>query len=216
MVLVPKFTPEVLISAPRRGPAVPNQDGTLALFTQSTHTIGGETLKEIRILNIATGESEQLLSDEKASSVLWLGDGTNTVVYLSSGGAGFTWVMMADAANPSGDPYIVDFVQAPIKSLKVKLLKDGSVAFVVVGLVAENGELYNEESKKTTHTARVTESYHPRIVRSLIPFVCMRISTHLDSNMLLRSGIPTQRRKGMAFGTRLSLKRTANGSSISL
>lgn len=30
-----KFTPEVLLSAPRRSPAVPNAKGTKALFTVS-------------------------------------------------------------------------------------------------------------------------------------------------------------------------------------
>ncbi|KAI1853145.1 hypothetical protein JX266_001851 [Neoarthrinium moseri] len=163
MVLVPKFTPELLISAPRRGPAVPNHDGTLALFYQSTHTIGGKTLKEFRVLSIDTGESEQLIEDEKARDVLWLGDGSNSVIYLCGGDGGYTWVKLADAGNPSAEPTIVDFIEAPVSALKVRALKDGSIAVVVVGLSDENGNLYNEESDKKQHTARVTEDWEPRI-----------------------------------------------------
>lgn len=164
MVLVPKFTPELLVSAPRRGPAIPNHDGTLALFTQSTHTIGEEkTLKEIRVLNIQTGQSDQLVEDEKAFDAHWLGDGTNSVVYLKSGGEGVTWVMIADAGNPSRDAYVADDIQAPVKCLKIKALKDGSIAFVVAGLADENGDVYNEESHKKLHTARVYDQYFLRI-----------------------------------------------------
>ncbi|ORY65158.1 prolyl oligopeptidase [Pseudomassariella vexata] len=164
MVLVPKFTPELLTSAPRRGPAVPNHNGTLALFTQTTHTIGEEkALKEIRVMNIQTGESTRLVEDEKAHDALWLGDGTNTVIYLKSGGVGITWIMMADADNPSLDPYIVDDIQAPVNNLKVRPLKDGSIAFVVVGFADKDGQLYNEESNKKPHTARVCDSYDVRI-----------------------------------------------------
>ncbi|KAI0132619.1 prolyl oligopeptidase [Xylariales sp. AK1849] len=163
MVVVQKFTPELLISSPRRGPAVPNHDGKLALFSQSTHEIGGKTLKEFRVLNIETGESAQLIEDEKARDVNWLGDGTNTVIYLSPGGTGFTWIMMADADSTSETPYILEVIQAPVSNLKVKRLKNGTIALVVVGLVDEKGELYNEESDKKAHTARVYDSYRPRI-----------------------------------------------------
>lgn len=170
MVFVQKFTPESLISAPRRGPAVPNHDGTLALFTQSTHTIGErETSKEIRVLNIQTGDSERLVEDAKARDALWLGDGTNTVIFLKSGGVGITWIMMADAADPLTDPYIVDDIQAPIKHLKLRTLKDGSIAFVVAGLADEKGELYNELSNPALHNARVYDGLDVRIVGASSP-----------------------------------------------
>jgi hypothetical protein len=164
MVVVPKFTPELLISAPRRGAAVPNHDGTLALFSQSTHTIGGKTLKEFRVLNIESGETERLIEDEKARDVHWLGDDSNVVIYLSPGEGGYTWIKMADASNPSAGVSIVDFIEAPVSSLKVKALKDGSIAFVVAGLVGDDGILYNEESEKKLHTARVFERYNARVV----------------------------------------------------
>ncbi|KAM0810545.1 putative Prolyl oligopeptidase [Seiridium cardinale] len=174
MVVVPKLTPEVLISAPRRGPAVPNYDGTLAFLSQSTHEISGKTLREFLIMSIETGKTEQLIADEKARDVVWLGQGTNTVLYLSQGEGGYTWIRTVDAGNPSAEPCVVDFIEAPVSSLKVKALKDGSIAFVVVGLADENGNLYNEESDKKPHTARVTDSWNPRIVSRYLSFITSR------------------------------------------
>ncbi|KAH8681105.1 prolyl oligopeptidase [Xylariales sp. PMI_506] len=160
MVVTPMFTPELLISVPRRGPCIPNHDGTLALFSQSTHDIGGKTVQEFRVLRIETGDSERLFEDDKATDVQWLGDGTNTVVFLRPGEGGITWVKAANAEDPSQEPYVVDFIQAPVSCLRVKPLSHSSIAFVVVGRADAKGELYNQEADKKLHTARVTDSYH--------------------------------------------------------
>ncbi|KAF7535692.1 hypothetical protein G7054_g5169 [Neopestalotiopsis clavispora] len=166
MVMIPKFTPELLISTPLRGPAVPNHDGTLALFSQSTHEPGGKTTKEYRVLSIHTGESKHLISEEKARDVHWIGDGTNTIIYLSHGSNGYTWIKTVDADSDSAEPLVIDFVEAPVQHLKLKALKDGSIAFVVAGLADAEHHLYNEESDRRLHTARVTESCSPRLWNS--------------------------------------------------
>ncbi|KAI5866690.1 prolyl oligopeptidase [Durotheca rogersii] len=158
-MIVEKFTPEALVSAPRRSPAVPNHDGTLALYTSSTHTIGGETLDEIRVIDIATGRSRRLFDDSTARDAAWLGDGSNTVVLLKKGGAGFTWIITIDAGQFPAVPHLVGHIPAPVQSLKVKYLRDGSVAFAVVGLAAADGHLFNSESNKPAHTAKVYDSY---------------------------------------------------------
>ncbi|KAH8205572.1 hypothetical protein TruAng_000278 [Truncatella angustata] len=163
MVVVPKFTPELLVALPQRGPAVPNHDGTLALFSQSTHEVGGKTSTEYRVLHIGTGKTEQLIADEKARDVVWLGNGTNTVLYLSQREEGYTWIKTIDADTPAAEPSIVDFIEAPVKSLKVMALKNGSIAFVVAGLADVKGILYNKENDKKPHTARVTDNWNPRI-----------------------------------------------------
>ncbi|KAI1779691.1 prolyl oligopeptidase [Hypoxylon cercidicola] len=161
-MLVEKFTPEALISAPRRGPAIPNHDGTLALYTMSTHTIGGETLKEIRVMNIATGDSRQLFDDEKAQDATWLGDGSNTVILLKKGGEGTTFLITIDADKSPTDPLIVGHIPAPVQNLKVKALKDGSIAFAVVGLAGADGQLFNKEVNKPAHTGRIYDTYRAR------------------------------------------------------
>ncbi|KAK6852743.1 oligopeptidase family protein [Apiospora arundinis] len=166
MVIVPKFTPEILISAPRRAPAVPNRHGTLALFAQSTHTIGEEkTLKEVRVMKVESGESQQLTADEKVHDFVWFPDSSSStsVVWLKKGDDGVTSIEMVDAAKPSESAVKLDVIEAPVDNLKLKALKDGSVAFVVTGLADDDGELYNPEKHKKLSSIRIHDEYDVRI-----------------------------------------------------
>jgi hypothetical protein len=94
-----KFTPEVLLSAPRRTAATPNADGTLALFTVSTYSFQTHSkTNEIRALDIKTGQTTLLVSDLGASEPTWLGEG-NLVLWLKGGEKGTTNLVLADAEN---------------------------------------------------------------------------------------------------------------------
>lgn len=176
MVIVPKFTPEILISAPRRAPAVPNRHGTLALFAQSTHTIGEEkTLKEVRVMKVESGESQQLTADEKVHDFVWFPDSSSStsVVWLKKGDDGVTSIEMVDAAKPSEPAVKLDVIEAPMDNLKLKALKDGSVAFVVTGLADDDGELYNPEKHKKLSSIRIHDEYDVRIVSALVNFLLL-------------------------------------------
>lgn len=95
----PTFTPEVLISAPRRSTATPNADGKLALYTVSTYSFQSHSKNsKINILDIATGKSYTLSDDVKDSEPVWLG-WKNNVVWLRSGEKGVTHLMLADSDN---------------------------------------------------------------------------------------------------------------------
>lgn len=167
MTPVTKFTPELLVTPPRRGAAIPNPNGTLAIFAQSTHVIDGETSKGYRVLNIETGKIEQLFVDDKVTNVVWLGHDNNTLLCLCRGERGHTWVKTVDARKLSAEPIVVGVIEAPVSDLKVKALKDGSIALVVVELVHADGTLYNNEQHKTRHGARVTDNLNPRVVSHL-------------------------------------------------
>ncbi|KAJ8122876.1 hypothetical protein ONZ43_g1038 [Nemania bipapillata] len=106
-MITEKFTPEALISAPRRGPAIPNYDGTLALYTESTH-IGGDDRNEFYLLNITTGVSSRILHDNQAYEPTWLG-------------------------HSPFEPSIAGHIRAPVHGLKIKALGDGTLAFTVLG-----------------------------------------------------------------------------------
>jgi hypothetical protein len=94
-----KFTPEVLLSAPRRSPATPNPAGTLALFTVSTYSFQFHSkTSEIRVLDIKTGQSKLLSSDGAASEPTWLLE-NDLVLWLKSGDKGKTNLVIADAGN---------------------------------------------------------------------------------------------------------------------
>jgi hypothetical protein len=94
-----KFTPEVLLSAPRRSSAIPNADGTLALFTTSTYSFHTHSKSsEIRILDIKTGQTKLLSADVNASEPTWLGE-KNLVLWLKGEEKGTTSLVLADAEN---------------------------------------------------------------------------------------------------------------------
>jgi hypothetical protein len=94
-----KFSPEVLLSAPRRSSAVPNTDGSLALFTVSTYSFQTHTkTAEIRVLDIQTGQTKLLCDGLNCSEPTWLGE-KNLVLWLMSGEKGTTKLVMADAEN---------------------------------------------------------------------------------------------------------------------
>jgi hypothetical protein len=98
-----KFTPEVLLSAPRRSPATPNSEGTLALFSVSTYSFHTHSkAAEIRVLDIKTGQSTVLTNNAAASEATWLGD-DNLVVYLQRAAKGTTELVVADAKSPRGE-----------------------------------------------------------------------------------------------------------------
>jgi hypothetical protein len=95
-----KFTPEVLLSAPRRSAAIPNADGTLALFTLSAYSFSTHSKSaEIRVLDIKTGQSKLLSDDLNASEPTWVGE-KNLVLWLKGGEKGTTSLVLADAENP--------------------------------------------------------------------------------------------------------------------
>ena len=88
-----------MLSAPRRSAAIPNADGTLALFTVSTYSI--QTHKkssEIRVLDIKNGQAKTLTDDLNASEPVWLGE-KNLVLFLKGGEKGTTSLVLADADN---------------------------------------------------------------------------------------------------------------------
>ncbi|KAK7957080.1 alpha/beta-hydrolase [Apiospora aurea] len=152
-------------------PAVPNRDGTLALFAQSTHTVGEDkTLKEVRVMKVESGDSQQLAADDKVHDAVWLPDASTStspsaVIWLKKGDGGVTSIeMAADAAKPSASAVVkLGEIAAPVDNLKLKALKDGSVAFLVVGLADEDGELYNPEKHKKLSSIRIHDEYNVRI-----------------------------------------------------
>jgi hypothetical protein len=90
---------QVLLSAPRRTAAIPNPDGTLALFTVSTYSFESHSkTSEIRVLDIKTGQTKTLSKDVNASEPTWLGKG-NLLLWLKGGEKGTTSLVVADVDN---------------------------------------------------------------------------------------------------------------------
>lgn len=87
-----RFTPEVMLSAPRRSPGAPNSTGELILYTVSWHinyslkallthrqisTYSFEThsvSSQIRVLNIKDDSSHVITDDTHDTSPFWIGE----------------------------------------------------------------------------------------------------------------------------------------------
>jgi hypothetical protein len=95
-----KFTPEAMISAPRRGTAEPNPDGTLALYTVSTYSFEQHKRShELRVLDLKTGDS-WVFTNASIGEAHWLGDG-NKILWLEYKEDGSTGFFIGDAKKPA-------------------------------------------------------------------------------------------------------------------
>ena len=143
----------MLLGAPRRSPAVPCADGTLALYTQVTYSFETHSKSiEINVLEIETGKITRISSDTKASEPKWLGDG-HEVVWLKSGENGNTSFIIGNADEP-GKTYTAGTVAAPISNLKLHVLEAGKVAVAVSGLAdPRDGTLYNPKDTPKSHSS---------------------------------------------------------------
>jgi dipeptidyl aminopeptidase/acylaminoacyl peptidase len=159
-----KFTPEVLLSAPRRSSAIPNHDGTLALYSVSAYSFEDkQTRKEIYILDINTGSSKLFTDDSNAHDATWIGNGTNSIMWLQLGAKGITSLMIGDGSEPTKASYTADVISAPVSSVKLKALGDGTIACAMIGLATPEGLLYNEETaEKPASSARIYDRLHVR------------------------------------------------------
>ena len=150
----------MLLSAPRQSDAVPNHDATLALYTSTQYSFDSHSeTKEVRIVNLDTGASSLFTSDSNAHDAVWLGDGTNAIMWLQSGAKSITSLMIGDADEPTKPSYTADVILAPFSNLKVKPLGDGTIAVAMAGLATPGGSLYNDETaEKGYSTARIYET----------------------------------------------------------
>lgn len=163
MVQLVKLTPETLISAPRRSAAVPNADGTLALFTESTHEFGKGTTTELRVLSIQSNTSVELTDEEGVHDAHWIPGTTDEIVYLKSGDKGITQVIVASGNDVGKDRYVAATFNAPLGNLKLRTVDDG-IAFVVTGLIGDDGGLYNEMVVEKHSSVRVFDKPAVRFV----------------------------------------------------
>lgn len=150
----------VLLSLPRPSAAVPNHDATLTLYTVTKYSFESHSeTKEVRILSLDTGISTLFTNDSNAHDAVWLGDGTNAIMWLQSGAKSITSLMIGNADEPTKPSYTADVILAPFSNLKVKPLGDGTIAVAMTGLATPGGSLYNNETAaKSYSTARIYET----------------------------------------------------------
>ncbi|PHH88205.1 hypothetical protein CDD83_7840 [Cordyceps sp. RAO-2017] len=156
-----RFTPEVLISAPRRSAGVPNSTGELVLYTVSSYSFETHSkTSSIRVLNIKDGSSRLVSEDSAASDPVWIGD--RHILYLKTGDNGFTLLLSQHVLDDS-EPHLVHCLTGSISSPKTKQLSNGKVAICCAALTTPDGSLYWPPAEAKSHsTAMIYTSLFAR------------------------------------------------------
>ncbi|ROW11194.1 hypothetical protein VMCG_01137 [Cytospora schulzeri] len=147
-----KFTPEVLLSAPRRSAGSPNSSGKLVLYTVSTYSFRDhKKTNEIQVLDIESGKATCLFRDSKYSEPTWISE--SEFVLVKSGEKGTSSLVLADVTSPGTTPKEISKFSASISNIKVKKLSDDTFALACSALVDPSGALYNPENDKKSYTS---------------------------------------------------------------
>ncbi|KAF2875028.1 dipeptidyl-peptidase-like protein V precursor [Massariosphaeria phaeospora] len=147
-----KFTPEVLLSAPRRSSGNPNSDGSKVLYSSSTYSFAEHAKKtEIRVLHVQSQQTTLISDDPVASEPKWLGD--DAILLLSSGDDGVTSVKVGKVENFGDISYTVGTIDGPVGNLKLHALGTDEFAIAVTGKTTPDGELFNPEKAKKPLTS---------------------------------------------------------------
>ena len=94
------LTPESMLSAPRRGSALPNPDGTLALYTLSEYSFTThKSTRGLYVLDITDGSSWLFSNKSGVTNPVWLGDGDN-FIWLAAQDDGSTNFLVGNARKP--------------------------------------------------------------------------------------------------------------------
>ncbi|KKY27519.1 putative oligopeptidase family protein [Diplodia seriata] len=153
-----KFTPEVLLSAPRRSAGVPNADGSKVLYTVSTYSFADHaSTAEVRVLDVASGESTVVSDNGDASEPTWL-DGSD-ILLLLPGSNGTTDVLVGPYDDFANSNYTAGNIDGSASSVKVASLGDGKFAFAITALAKPDGSIYNaEKAASVPSTGRYYEA----------------------------------------------------------
>ncbi|TLD06570.1 uncharacterized protein PgNI_08797 [Pyricularia grisea] len=155
-VVATKFTPEVLLSAPRRSVGSPNCKGEKVLFTVSTYSFSDHRkTSSIRVLDVKSGQSTVLFEDSTFSEPTWVSE--HEFIFIKSGDNGTSTLMLSSVKHPNKRPKEIFTTRGSISSLKVKPLSKSAVLLACAALATPDGKMYNAEKDdaKVHHTGKV-------------------------------------------------------------
>ncbi|RDW75809.1 hypothetical protein BP5796_06630 [Coleophoma crateriformis] len=149
-----KLTPELLITAPRRSPAVPSPDGKYALYTVSTYSLESHTeCKEVRIVDLGTDTTTLFSDNDAILAPQWLS--SDKLLWLKKAEGGKTEIWIGTVGSASKNSYRAGLIDAAIQNIKIRELPDGNIALAFSALADDNGALHNvENTEKPLSSAR--------------------------------------------------------------
>ncbi|EEY18759.1 dipeptidyl-peptidase V [Verticillium alfalfae VaMs.102] len=151
-----KFTPEVLLSAPRRSSAVPNPSGNKALYTVSSYSFQTHSkTSQIRVIDVHSGHSTLLYEDGSYSEPTWISD--KDILFFKSGDKGSTSLMLGHSGLPQVVQEIRNF-DGSLSNLKAYRLSDEEVAIVCSAPTTLSGAMYHPSSESKALSSAKTYS----------------------------------------------------------
>lgn len=149
-----KFTPEVMLSAPRRSPAIPSPDGREAIYSVGSYSF--ETHKkasEIRVLDLKTRQSTLLAKNgPPASDPVWLND--EEFIYVQGLENGKSALVVDEVSSPGGAfKHQVYTFEGAISNLKVSRRPNGDFILAFSALANPDGTMANPETQEKPHSS---------------------------------------------------------------
>jgi dipeptidyl aminopeptidase/acylaminoacyl peptidase len=142
------FTPKDMLSAPRASPAIPNPNGTVAVYTQTTYSFDTDSRTGgIYLLPISSkfsSSSKVIINDTNASDPIWLDDRTLLYIYTKGGESS----LRTYDTELSKDSEITSF-QGAIGNLKGLSVGDGTVRIAFSAKVTPYGDIVRSNETAT-------------------------------------------------------------------
>lgn len=168
------FTPQVLLSAPRRSAGVPNPSGTTILFSTSSYSFEHHSQRSsLQALIVETGETIEIAANQDISDINWLDD--ERFFCLRSQKDGRTSLLFANLGavlQAKGEVWsstvfqLVETIGAPASDMKVaRISRDcDDFAVALIAPACRSGELYTAEIavRKTYSTGRLYDGLFVR------------------------------------------------------
>lgn len=147
-----QFTPEVLLSAPRRAPAVPNCRGDKALYTVTAYSFKTHRkTSQVRVLDIKSGNSAVLYEDSNYSEPTWVDH--DDFLMFKSGEGGKTLLVSASVSSSGVEPKVIRSFNGSLSNLKIKRLANGTIALACTALASPDGNLYTPQGEKKPYSS---------------------------------------------------------------
>ncbi|KAF4944665.1 hypothetical protein FSARC_14610 [Fusarium sarcochroum] len=146
-----RFTPEVLLSAPRRSTGVPNSTGELILYSISSYSFDKHSKSsQIRVLNIKDDTSHLVTEDTSVSDPLWIGEKEIAFIKTSENGCSSLYTQHV---FDKSEPRMINCFAGSISNPKAKVLSNDQVAFVCSALTTPKGDMYWSAAETKTYTS---------------------------------------------------------------
>ncbi|KAI1360299.1 dipeptidyl-peptidase-like protein V precursor [Xylaria arbuscula] len=144
------LTIEGMLAAPRRGTAIVNPSGKLALFSSTSYDWDASASSTTwQLLDVASGKIANAPFGSEVSEVVWVGDTATSILYINGTNdeiAGGVTLYTADIGAKKFSPTLVASLGASFQGLKAVKTKSGDINFVVNALAQwDDGSAYNSE-----------------------------------------------------------------------